>query len=151
MQQIEKQVASLQHHHKIKINVVGISNSRNMLFNEKGIELQNWKQLLENGEKASLSLFVDNVVEKNMRNSIFVDITANADVASVYERLLQKSISVVACNKIAASSDYEHYKLLKNLAREFNCKFLFETNVGAGLPVIGTLNDLVHSGDEVKK
>src|SRR5690606_4311016 len=80
-----------------------------------------------------------------------VDITANPDVAKVYDRLLQKSISVVACNKIAASSDYANYKRLKDLAGEFNCRFLFETNVGAGLPIIGTLNDLVHSGDEVQK
>jgi aspartokinase/homoserine dehydrogenase 1 len=151
LQQIEKQLASLQQHLKIKINVVGISNSRTMVLNEKGIALDNWQQELEQGEKASLPLFVDHVIEKNLRNSVFVDITANPDVANIYDRLLQKSISVVACNKIAASSDYANYKRLKDLASEFNCKFLFETNVGAGLPVIGTLNDLVYSGDEVKK
>lgn len=151
LQQIEKQLASLQQHLKIRINVIGISNSRNMVLNEKGIALDNWQQELQQGEKASLPLFVDHVIEKNLRNSIFVDITANPDVADIYDRLLQKSISVVACNKIAASSDYANYKRLKELAREFNCKFLFETNVGAGLPVIGTLNDLVFSGDEVKK
>nr|WP_262919549.1 hypothetical protein [Niabella hibiscisoli] len=151
LQQIEKQLNSLQEHLKIKINVIGISNSRTMVLNEKGIALDNWQQELEQGEKASLPLFVDHVIEKNLRNSVFVDITANPDVANIYDRLLQKSISVVACNKIAASSDYANYKRLKDLAREFNCKFLFETNVGAGLPVIGTLNDLVYSGDEVKK
>ncbi len=151
LQQIGKQLASLQEHLKIKINIIGISNSRNMVLNEKGIALDNWQQELQQGEKASLPLFVDHVIEKNLRNSIFVDITANPDVAAIYDRLLQKSISVVACNKIAASSDYTNYKRLKDLAREFNCKFLFETNVGAGLPIIGTLNDLVYSGDEVKK
>lgn len=151
LQQIEKQLASLQQHLKIKINVVGISNSRTMVLNEKGIALDNWQEELQQGEKASLPLFVDHVINKNLRNSVFVDITANPDVAAIYDRLLQKSISVVACNKIAASSDYANYKRLKDLAREFNCKFLFETNVGAGLPVIGTLNDLVYSGDEVKK
>ncbi|MGN7785022.1 bifunctional aspartate kinase/homoserine dehydrogenase I [Niabella sp. 22666] len=151
LQQIEKQLASLQQHLKIKINVVGISNSRTMVLNEKGIALDNWQEELNQGEKASLPLFVDHVINKNLRNSVFVDITANPDVAAIYDRLLQKSISVVACNKIAASSDYANYKRLKDLAREFNCKFLFETNVGAGLPVIGTLNDLVYSGDEVKK
>jgi aspartokinase/homoserine dehydrogenase 1 len=151
LQQIEKQLASLQQHLKIKINVVGISNSRTMVLNEKGIALDNWQEELNQGEKASLPLFVDHVINKNLRNSVFVDITANPDVAAIYDRLLQKSISVVACNKIAASSDYANYKRLKDLAREFNCKFLFETNVGAGLPVIGTLNDLVYSGDEVNK
>ena len=84
-----------------------------------------------------------------MRNSVFVDITANETVASVYGQLLQKSITVVACNKIAASSSFEKYKHLKDLAREYNCQFLFETNVGAGLPVIATLNDLTRSGDRV--
>ena len=88
---------------------------------------------------------------RNLRNSIFVDITANDKVASVYDQLLEKSISVVACNKVAASSAYDNYKKLKDLAREFNSQFLFETNVGAGLPVIATLNDLVHSGDRVHK
>ena len=151
LQQINKQLESLQKHLKIKINVIGISNSRKMVLNEKGIDLNNWQQELEHGEAASLSLFVGQIIEKNLRNSIFVDITANAEVADVYGQLLQKSISVVACNKIAASSDYDNYRKLKELAREFNCKLLFETNVGAGLPVIGTLNDLVHSGDEVRK
>ena len=151
LQQITKQLESLQNHLKIKINVIGISNSRKMLLNDKGIDLNNWQQELEQGEVASLSLFVGEAIEKNLRNSIFVDITANAEVADVYGKLLQKSISVVACNKIAASSDYDNYRKLKDLAREFNCKFLFETNVGAGLPIIGTLNDLVHSGDEVRK
>ncbi|HTG57249.1 MAG TPA: bifunctional aspartate kinase/homoserine dehydrogenase I [Niabella sp.] len=151
LQQIAKQLVSLQQHLKIKINVIGISNSRTMVLNEKGIALDNWEGELKQGEKASLPLFVEHVINKNLRNSVFVDITANPDVAAIYDRLLQKSISVVACNKIAASSDYANYKRLKDLAREFNCKFLFETNVGAGLPVIGTLNDLVYSGDEVRK
>lgn len=151
LQQIEKQLVSLKQHLKIKINVVGISNSRTMVLNEKGVALGNWQEELQQGEKASMPLFIDHVINKNLRNSVFVDITANQDVAAIYDRLLQKSISVVACNKIAASSDYANYKRLKDLAREFNCKFLFETNVGAGLPVIGTLNDLVYSGDEVKK
>ena len=94
---------------------------------------------------------MNEIISRNLRNSIFVDITANDIVASVYNQLLQKSISVVACNKIAASSAYSNYKKLKTLAREFNCQFLFETNVGAGLPVIATLNDLIHSGDRIQK
>ncbi|HTD94513.1 MAG TPA: hypothetical protein VK644_11895, partial [Chitinophagaceae bacterium] len=95
--------------------------------------------------------FIDGIISRNLRNSIFVDVTANETVAGSYDQLLQKSISVVACNKIAASSDYEKYKRLKDLAGEFNCQFLFETNVGAGLPIIATLNDLIRSGDRVHR
>ena len=88
---------------------------------------------------------------KNLRNSVFVDVTANEKVAQVYDQLLQKSISVVACNKVACSLPYAYYKKLKDLSSEFNARFLFETNVGAGLPVIGTLNDLMRSGDNVNR
>lgn len=151
MKQIQTQLQAMQKLLKLKLIVAGISNSRNMLFDEKGIDLKNWEQLLPQGEKANLYSFINNAIHQNLRNSIFVDITANPDVANSYSGLLQKSISVVACNKIAASSDYKNYKKLKELAGEFNCRFLFETNVGAALPVIGTLNDLVHSGDEVKR
>jgi aspartokinase/homoserine dehydrogenase 1 len=91
------------------------------------------------------------IIVKNLRNSVFVDVTANDDVAKLYVKLLQKSISVVACNKVAASSEYTYYRSLKDLANEFNCLFLFETNVGAGLPIIGTLNDLLRSGDKINK
>ena len=99
----------------------------------------------------ALSNLLMTIIEKNLRNSVFVDVTASEKVAEVYERLLQKSVSVVACNKIACSSSYGHYKKLKKLSNEFNASFLFETNVGAGLPVIGTLNDLLRSGDNVKR
>ena len=122
-----------------------------MIFNDEGINPGEWKEQLDKGGQANLQEFVDEIINRNLRNSIFVDITANDKVASVYEQLLQKSISVVACNKVAASSLYDNYKKLKDLAREFSCQFLFETNVGAGLPVIATLNDLVHSGDRVHK
>jgi aspartokinase/homoserine dehydrogenase 1 len=98
---------------------------------------------------ADLQKFVDAIITRNLRNSVFVDITASDFVASVYDQLLQKSISVVACNKVAASSAFSNYKKLKDLAREFNCQFLFETNVGAGLPIIATLNDLLRSGDRI--
>jgi bifunctional aspartokinase / homoserine dehydrogenase 1 len=91
----------------------------------------------------------DLIISKNLRNSIFVDVTASEDVAAIYESLLRKSVSVVACNKIAASSKYENYSRLKDVANEFSTSFLFETNVGAGLPIINTLNDLVRSGDEI--
>jgi bifunctional aspartokinase / homoserine dehydrogenase 1 len=95
--------------------------------------------------------FITIIQKKNLRNSVFVDVTASDALAKTYPRFLQKSISVVACNKVACSSSYEYYKNLKDLAREFNALFLFETNVGAGLPVIGTLNDLLRSGDKVNR
>jgi aspartokinase/homoserine dehydrogenase 1 len=122
-----------------------------MLLDEEGISLDKWREKLDKGETANLQKFVDEIISRNLRNSVFVDVTANDKVAAVYDQLLQKSISVVACNKVAASSAYSNYKKLKDLAREFNGQFLFETNVGAGLPVIATLNDLVHSGDRVHK
>ena len=122
-----------------------------MLLNDSGIQLANWKEELMNAADANIHAFVQAIAERNLRNSVFVDVTANAEVAGVYSELLQKSISVVACNKIACSSSYNNYKHLKSLAREYNASFLFETNVGAGLPVIGTLNDLLRSGDKVNK
>jgi aspartokinase/homoserine dehydrogenase 1 len=106
---------------------------------------------LDKGEQMNLGGFVQRMIDKNLRNSVFVDITANEAVADVYASIFRKSISVVACNKIAASSPFEHYKHLKDLAHEFNASFLFETNVGASLPIIGALNDLVRSGDSVAK
>lgn len=149
--QINKQQDFLQQQLHLQLRVVGLSNSRKMLIDEEGIDLSKWKEKLDDGETASLQKFVGEIISRNLRNSVFVDITANDNVAAVYQQLLQKSISVVACNKVAASSAYNNYKKLKNLAREFNSQFLFETNVGAGLPVIATLNDLVHSGDRVHK
>lgn len=149
--QLQQQLEVLQHNMHLQVRVVGLSNSRKMLIDEEGIDLRNWKEKLDSGEAASLQKFVDEIINRNLRNSIFVDITANDKVAAVYNQLLEKSISVVACNKVAASSPYINYKKLKDLAREFNSQFLFETNVGAGLPVIATLSDLVHSGDRVHK
>jgi aspartokinase/homoserine dehydrogenase 1 len=99
----------------------------------------------------ALDQWVDGITTRNLRNSVFADVTANDEVASCYAALLQKSISVVACNKIACSSPYNNYRQLKDLAREYNARFLFETNVGAGLPVIGTLNDLLRSGDTIRR
>jgi aspartokinase/homoserine dehydrogenase 1 len=122
-----------------------------MLINESGIDTDNWEQEISQGMDADLNGFVKQIIDLNLRNTVFVDITANESVANVYEQLLEKSIAVVACNKIAASSAYSHYKKLKELAREYNTQFLFETNVGAGLPIIGTINDLIHSGDKINK
>ena len=147
--QIYQQLDFLQKKMRLQLKIVGLSNSRKMLFKEEGIDAASWQEQLQSGEQADLHQFVKGIVDRNLRNSVFVDITANESVASVYDRLLQKSISVVACNKIAASSAFQNYKKLKELADEFNCQFLFETNVGAGLPVIATLNDLVRSGDRI--
>jgi aspartokinase/homoserine dehydrogenase 1 len=151
MGQLQQQLDFLQRQMRLQVRIAGITNSRNMLISEEGIDLKNWKAELDKGEPADLQQFVNTVIAKNLRNSIFTDITASNGVASVYDQLLQKSISVVACNKVAASSAYANYKKLKELAREYNCQFLFETNVGAGLPVIATLNDLLHSGDRVHR
>ena len=149
--QIQKQQRFLQKYLRLKIKVTGIANSRKMLFNEDGIDLDNWKTLLDSGEAMTVNKFVDAIINKNVRNSVFADVTANAEIAACYDKLLQKSISVVACNKIACSSSFDYFKKLKDMANEFNASFLYETNVGAGLPVIGTLNDLIRSGDKVQK
>jgi len=151
--QIKQQKEFLLKNLNLQVRVTGIANSKKMLFVDNGneIDLNNWKEQLQSGQDNNLDAFVDTVIHKNLRNSVFVDVTANDEVAAVYDRLLAKTVSVVACNKIAASSSYESYSKLKGLANEFNALFLFETNVGAGLPVIGTLNDLRRSGDVVNK
>ena len=150
--QILQQQEYLLQNLQLKINVVGLGNSKKMLFKEEGINLKEWKEILvTDGEQMDMKLFIERIQSKNLRNAVFADVTANEMVANCYEALLQKSISVVACNKIACSSAYEYYKKLKNSAREFNAQFLFETNVGASLPIIGTLNDLLRGGDIVHR
>lgn len=149
--QIQKQAAYLRNELRVEIRLVGLANSRKIAINEEGIRLDSWKESLASAPEGSIHDFVDGIIGKNLRNSVFIDVTANEMVAGVYGKLLQKSVSVVACNKIACSSAYNDYQKLKSLAREFNALFLFETNVGAGLPVIGTLNDLLRSGDKVNK
>ena len=149
VEQIKQQKKYLKENLKINLRIAGLSNSRKMIFNENGINLNNWKAQLEDGEKASLNGFFEKTKSLNLRNSIFVDVTANADVANFYEKYLRQSIGVVACNKIACSSNIENYKLLKRLSLKYNAPYLFETNVGAGLPIIDTLNNLVASGDKI--
>jgi bifunctional aspartokinase / homoserine dehydrogenase 1 len=149
--QIKQQGAFLEEHLRLQINIAGLSNSRKMLINDNAVNLDNWEELLQQGETADLQKFIQAIVQKNLRNSVFVDVTANAAIADVYASLLEKSIAVVACNKVAASSQLSNYKKLKHLSAEFNAPFLFETNVGAGLPIIGTLNDLMRSGDRVHR
>ncbi|MBJ6369409.1 bifunctional aspartate kinase/homoserine dehydrogenase I [Snuella sedimenti] len=149
VEQIKQQKQYLKDNLKINLRVIGLSNSRNMVFNEDGIDLKSWKEQLAQGETASLDGFFEKTKALNLRNSIFVDVTANKEVANLYASYLRQSIGVVACNKIACSSEYENYSLLKRLSLKYNAPFLFETNVGAGLPVIDTLNNLVASGDKI--
>lgn len=150
--QLHKQLNYLQENLRLQVRVIGIANSRKMLFSEEGVDLANWKNQLDgSGVPMNLDQFVEACAGRNLRNSVFVDITANPQVAGIYPRLLKQSFSVIACNKIACSSSYSYYRELKDLSREFSSQFLFETNVGAGLPVIGTLNDLLRSGDRVTR
>ncbi|OEK08420.1 bifunctional aspartate kinase/homoserine dehydrogenase I [Flavivirga aquatica] len=149
VEQIKQQRKYLKENLKINLRVIGLANSRTMVFNEDGIDLKNWKEQVANGEKATLEGFFEKTKSLNLRNSIFVDVTANKDVAGLYANYLRQSIGVVACNKIACSSDYENYKLLKRLSLKYNAPYLFETNVGAGLPIIDTLNNLIASGDKI--
>ncbi len=151
LMQIHKQKKYLRDILMLNIRVIGMSNSRKMLFDPDGIRLKNWEELLDKGEKANRQKFMDRVNALNYRNSIFVDNTASADVSETYADYLKNSISVVTCNKIACSSAFENYSELKRLARKYNAPFLFETNVGAGLPIIDTLKHLIVSGDKVLK
>ncbi|MFY8025557.1 MAG: bifunctional aspartate kinase/homoserine dehydrogenase I [Sediminibacterium sp.] len=151
LSQLYSQMQYLKDQMRLQIQVVGIANSKRVVLDDAGIDLTNWKELLQEVPEVNIHSFVESIIQKNLRNSVFVDVTANSTVASVYGSLLQKSIAVVACNKIACSAKYEDYKKLKLLARTFNTQFLFETNVGAGLPIIGTLNDLLRSGDKINK
>lgn len=150
VEQIKQQRKYLKDNLKINLRISGLSNSRTMIFNENGIDLNNWKDELKKGDQASLEGFFEKTKALNLRNSIFVDVTANKDVASLYASYLRESIGVVACNKIACSSNYENYRLLKRLSLKYNAPYLFETNVGAGLPIIDTLGNLIASGDKVK-
>ncbi len=147
--QILQQQKYLQEKLHLRINVVGLANSKKMLFNDGGIDLNKWKDLLANGSAMNMQEFIDAILAKNLRNAVFADVTANELVASCYDQFLEKSISVVACNKIACSSGYPYYTKLKKLSTEYNAQFLFETNVGASLPIIVSLNDLLRSGDKV--
>ncbi|MFN8252919.1 MAG: bifunctional aspartate kinase/homoserine dehydrogenase I [Ferruginibacter sp.] len=149
--QLAQQTAFLKKQLRLNVKVVGLANSKKTLLNDDGIALADWKKLLDAAPAGNLDAYVNTILEKNLRNSIFVDVTASDVVATCYNKLLQRSIAVVACNKVACSSSYSYYQQLKTSAREFNARFLFETNVGAGLPIIGTLNDLISSGDKINK
>jgi aspartokinase/homoserine dehydrogenase 1 len=149
--QIHQQKKFLNENLKINIRVIALSNSRTMHFDEEGIALKEWQSTLQNGAVADKEAFILGVKKLNFRNSIFVDITANEMVSQTYMHYLAQSIAVVTCNKIACSSDYYNYQHLKQLSRKYNAPFLFETNVGAGLPIIDTLKHLIASGDRIHK
>ncbi len=149
--QISKQQQYLKEKLSLKLKVVGLANSKQFIIDEEGINLNDWKASLQNSATGTIKEYIELIQNKNLRNTVFVDVTSNETVASCYASLLEKTIAVVACNKIACSSSFENYKKLKDLANEFNAQFLFETNVGAGLPIMGTLNDIIRSGDEVHK
>jgi aspartokinase/homoserine dehydrogenase 1 len=151
IEQFRQQYSYLEEQMRLQLRVVGLANSKKMLFDDDGIDLDDWKNRLRESEPMRLDAFLQGVRSRNFRNAVFVDVTANTEVGKCYDLLLQKSIAVVACNKIACSSPYQFYRKLKNLSREFNANFFFETNVGAGLPVIGTLNDLMRSGDKINR
>ena len=149
--QIQKQAQYLRDNLHLNVRIAGLANSRTMYFDEEGIDLENWKAVLPQGEASDFDGFIKNIKGLNLRNSIFVDNTASHEVAATYAQYLKSSIGVVTCNKVACSSEFSNYKYLKNLSRQYNAPFLFETNVGAGLPIIDTLKNLVASGDRVHK
>ncbi|GAB1309205.1 bifunctional aspartate kinase/homoserine dehydrogenase I [Urechidicola sp. KH5] len=152
LEQIYQQQQYLAEDQHLEVRVIAVANSKKMHFNPEGIDLSNWKDTLINtGESLDMDAFLNKVNDLNYRNSIFVDNTANESVSLRYADYLKNSIAVVACNKIACSSDYNNYQELKFLAKKYNAPFLFETNVGAGLPVIDTLKNLIMSGDKVTK
>lgn len=147
--QLKSQEEYLREKLRLKVRVLGLSNSRKMIFDPDGLELGKWEELLENGEESDQENFFERVKELNLRNSIFIDNTASWDIAMRYTGYLENSISVVTCNKIACSAEFSSYSQLQNLSREYGASFLYETNVGAGLPIIDTLKNLVASGDKI--
>ena len=151
IEQIKCQYEELKHRSQLKLNVVGIASSHNAIFNGEGIDLDNYRALLKESEPSNPQKLRDNILSMNIFNSVFVDCTASKDIAALYESLLAHNISVIAANKIAASGDYDYYQKLKHLALAKGVKFRYETNVGAGLPIIGTINDLRNSGDKILK
>ncbi|MDD6867486.1 MAG: bifunctional aspartate kinase/homoserine dehydrogenase I [Prevotella sp.] len=151
IEQIRSQYEELKEHSRLKLNVVGIASSHNAIFSRDGIDLDNYQEQLKASEPSSPEKLRDAIIGMNIFNSVFVDCTASADIAQLYQSFLERNISVIAANKIAASSKYSNYIRLKTTAMMRGVKFRFETNVGAGLPIIGTINDLCNSGDKILK
>ena len=152
IEQIHSQRQKLMQENGLQLNVVGIADASHSLFCREGIDLANFREeLQQKGQPSNTEVLRDGIIAMNIFNSVFVDCTASADVAAIYKELLLHNVSVVAANKIAASSAYDNYRELKQIARQRGVKYLFETNVGAGLPIINTINDLIHSGDKILK
>ncbi|TXH23130.1 MAG: bifunctional aspartate kinase/homoserine dehydrogenase I [Chitinophagaceae bacterium] len=151
LKQLESQLSNLKENFRIIVKLVGLANSKKMVFNQSGIPFDQWGSYLDSGDPLQMEQLIHQIINANLQNAVMVDITASDVVAATYEQFLKKSISVVACNKIAASSSMEKYNQLKSLARSFNAKFLFETNVGAALPIISTIKDVVQSGDTINR
>lgn len=152
LQQIRQQQENLLKNKALSLRVVGISNSRKCIFDRNGIDIDNYTTLLEQAEISATPETIKNeIIKMNIFNSVFVDCTASPDIAALYYDLLSHNVNVVAANKIAASSEYANYNKLKQIARKKDVKFLFETNVGAGLPIINTINNLINSGDKIIK
>lgn len=149
IEQIRSQYEELKEHSRLKLNVVGIASSHNAIFCREGLDLDNYREQLQASEPSSPEKLRDTILSMNIFNSVFVDCTASKDVALLYQSFLEHNVSVIAANKIAASSKYEDYLKLKTTAMMRCVKFRFETNVGAGLPIIGTINDLCNSGDKI--
>lgn len=152
IRQIHTQQEKLIKENGLKLNIVGIANSKRLLLNRNGVNLDNYMQELEkNGLASTPDTIKERIIEMNIFNSVFVDCTASAEISSIYKPLLSHNVSVVTANKIATSGKYDDYSELKSIARHKDIKFLFETNVGAGLPIINTINDLINSGDKILK
>ena len=151
LSQVNDQRDYLIREHNIRITIAGIANTKNMLFNAQGVDLDRWQEDMKNGESFSREAFVDQMKAMNLRNSIFIDITASHAIAELYKDILRHNISVVTPNKIGASGPYKNYQELLAISQRNNVQFLFETNVAAGLPVISTLKDLIRSGDKIQK
>lgn len=152
LEQIKRQQPKLMKQYALKLNVVGIARGKKALFRREGIKLDNYREELdEKGIASSPDILRKSIIEMNIFNAVFVDCTASDTIAGIYQDLMSNNVSVVTANKVAASSEYDNYIGLKNTARERNIKFLFETNVGAGLPIINTMNSLTNSGDKITK
>lgn len=153
LEQIKQQQQQLMQKNRLKLNVVGIADFKKALFKREGINLENYREILhsDEGKDNSPELLKSEILSMNIFNSVFVDCTASPDIAALYKDLLSHNISVVAANKIAASSAYDNYAELKDIALKHGVKYLFETNVGAGLPIINTINNLINSGDRIIK
>ena len=151
IEQIRSQQGELMRTHRLKLNVVGIASSKRVVLDRAGINLADYRRILDNGMECNQAVLRDEILKMNIFNSVFVDCTASKEIAELYQTFLDHNISVVAANKVAASNSYESYERIKETALKRGVKFLYETNVGAGLPIIGTINDLRTSGDRILK